>query len=283
MSGPSARHFALFRIALGAWLALHFLRLLPYAAEVYSAEGLFPDMQPFFWIVFPTPLRWLDSPRAAQAFLAVSAGLGALLALGVRRPWVCVALWFCLASGAARNFMSFNLSMNYMGWVLLAMALTPEGEGWSLGERGPRPGFGVPPTLVKGLWAILGLSYSVSGYVKLGLPEWTQGLAVQRLLVSGVAREGPVNALMLALPEPALSLASWFVLGLELIYLPLVALRWTRPWAWAAMVGMHLVIGSTTRITELSLSMILVHLLVFDPSWLGLKMSSRSQSDIKEM
>ena len=84
----SARHLALFRIALGAWLCAHFLRLFPYAAELYSREGLFPSMEPVFWILFPTPLRWWDSPLAAQVYVGVCAALSALLALGVARPAV---------------------------------------------------------------------------------------------------------------------------------------------------------------------------------------------------
>ncbi|MCB9760032.1 MAG: HTTM domain-containing protein [Alphaproteobacteria bacterium] len=259
--------FIAFRVGVGLFLLQHFLRLLPYAPALFSDQGMFPDPGYAFWILFPSPLRFFGSPAAATAFVALNAALALAFALGLGRRGVALGLWYGLASLAARNFMSFNLSLNFLGWLLLACALIPPGEGWALGGHRD-PDWAVPDTLRRGFWAILGLAYTVSGLAKLEQAEWVHGEAVSRLLASGIARHNALGEALLALPAPALQAMSWTALGLELLHLPLIALRPTRPLAWLGVVAMHALIGATTTITELSLAMILVQLFVFDLRWI---------------
>ena len=42
---PSEGHFALFRIALGAYLLFHFASLLTHAGRIFGSEGMLPDAQ----------------------------------------------------------------------------------------------------------------------------------------------------------------------------------------------------------------------------------------------
>lgn len=272
---PGGGQLALLRALLGLHLAALFAGQLPWAAELYGPAGVLPDPGVLPWVVFPDVLRLLDGPLVAPAFLVGATALALAFTAGLLRPLAALGLWFALATLSARNFFTFNLSNNYLGWLLLAFALIPGREPWSLDRRlrGAPDDWAVPRTLVVGTWAVVALSYSVSGLSKLALAEWTQGVAVQGLLASAIAR--PAAAWVLALPTPALVAASWAVLVLELGHAPLCLRPRGRALAWTGMVAVHLGIAATTTLTPLSLGVLLFHGFLFDPGWLPGRLRAR--------
>ena len=80
--------FAAFRIALGVYLTVYFLSIVPYAGELLSAEGVVPDVRlNLSQRSFPDVLVVATSPAAARTFCALAAGAAMLLAIGLfRRP-----------------------------------------------------------------------------------------------------------------------------------------------------------------------------------------------------
>ena len=91
----SPYQFALFRIALGLYLALHFAHLVPYGAELFSREGIFPDPGlNFTFGILPNPLEHWDSPALVIGMLVVLTVLSLLFAAGIARRPVAIVLWY---------------------------------------------------------------------------------------------------------------------------------------------------------------------------------------------
>src|SRR5690242_4514244 len=113
----SSNQFGIFRIFFGAYLLIHFLYLLPYAAELFSREGVLPraDMNALFGI-FPNILAVWDSPYAVTGFVGWMAVLSGLFMLGIRRRWVSLFLWYGWACLFNRNNLISNPSLAYVGF-----------------------------------------------------------------------------------------------------------------------------------------------------------------------
>jgi predicted DCC family thiol-disulfide oxidoreductase YuxK len=143
--------------------------------------------------------------------------------------------------------------------MLLACALVPE---TSKGK------WAMPKALYWGAWLILSLGYTVSGVHKLGSPSWVDGTAILRLLDNPLARDVPWREWLLHGPAFIPEAMAFFSLGLELLFLPLALFRWTRPWVWLAMAGMHLGILALVSFADLTLGILMIHLFTFDSGWL---------------
>ncbi len=269
MTAPyAARQFAALRVLTGLYLLICFLQVLPYAAELYSREGILPEAAlnaTAAW--FPNVLAVADAPAQVMGCVAGLALLAALLAAGVARPVVAALLWYGWACLVNRNLLTLNPSLPYVGWLLLAMVVAPPGEGWSV--RGRRStAWSLPAGLWWGGWTLLGVGYTISGFVKLMSPSWITGEAVRFVLESPIARLGPIRNAVLSWPPSVLAGLTWGVLAAELLAGPLVLFARTRAAAWALMVSVHIGILLTVDLTYITLGMLLAHAFVFDPAWL---------------
>lgn len=130
------------------------------------------------------------------------------------------------------------------------------------------PGWRFPPRLFAAAWIVLAVSYTVSGVLKLRSPEWVQGRAFAMFLANTLHRDGFVWGFLHALPSPVLAVVNWFALGTETLCGPLALWRRTRPVAWVALAGMHLLVLTTMRTTMLSLGALLPLAFTFDARWL---------------
>ena len=258
-----------FRLVLGAYLAVHFAHLAPWAAELFSSRGVLPDgrTSPFIHL-FPNVLALADGPAFVTVLVAAAAVLAVLLALGVADRVGAVVLAYVLACLYGRNPLIANPSLPYVGWLLLAHAtLRPLPAGVGLWRGEPAGGYQVSRPMQAAAWIVLAAGYSFSGYTKLVSPSWLDGSAVARVLASPLARPGWLRDALLALPAGALHVASWAALALELTFLPLAVLPRLRRWLWAAMLGMHVTLIALVAFADLSFGMVVFHLFVADPAW----------------
>ena len=202
--------------------------------------------------------------------LGLGAVLGLALAVGWRDRVAAFLLWYLLACLHARNPLTANPSMPYVGLVLLVHACLPRAPFLSWDARGrtdPGGGWRMTPSLWAVVWIALALGYTYSGWTKLASPSWVDGSALARVLENPLAHPtGPATWLRAA-PDGLLRVATWSALGLELAFAPLALCRRTRPWVWAALLAMHLGILATIDFADLSLGMVLVHAFTFDPAW----------------
>jgi hypothetical protein len=157
----------------------------------------------------------------------------------------------------------------YVGWLLLACALVPNGEGMRLGPaRHATTDFRVPPIILGGGWLILGVGYTLSGVDKLlHSPSWLNGDALRFISDGPLARGGPLDTLLRALPAWVQSVLGYLVLGCELGFGVSCLLARTRKLAWSVMTGLQLGILGVLSLDELTLGMLIAHLFVPDPRW----------------
>jgi len=271
-NGWTAGQYTLFRIVFGAYLFVHFLQLLPWGGEVFSREGVLPEasaspLTPYF----PNVLSTCDSPAFVTGFIALGALLSVVLLLGKYDRPAAVGLWYIWTCLLGRNPLISNPSIPYVGWILLAHACL-SGAGFSDWiRRGRLKGVAVwrmPAVLFGAAWAIMALGYTYSGFTKLMSPSWADGTALMRMLSNPLGRPGPVHAFLLAIPPAFLMAAAWGALGLELLFAPLALLRRLRPWLWALLAAMHLLLIVLVDFADLSLGMLMLHFFTFDPAWI---------------
>lgn len=261
--------FAIFRIVFGLYLTIHFGMLIPWAAELFSREGIIADpaLNPMHGL-FPNPLVWWDSAVMATGFCVALTLLSVCYTLGIARRSVALLLWFGSTALMHRNNLIVNPSLAYLGLLLVLSALIPaDGK--------------IPHMVLICAWVLLAFGYTFSGIVKLDSLSWQDGSAIARLLENPLARDWPLRLWMLSLPPVMLKALTWGSLALELLYLPLCLSRTSRKYAWLLMVLLHLGIMLLVDFADLTVGMLMAHFFVFDPSWLParwLQMATKSCS-----
>lgn len=260
---PSARQFAVFRILLGGYLALHFWTLVPYAGELFSNRGMLPDARELPTALFPNPLAGA-TPSDARLWLSVGCALAVALAAGVWRRPVALVLWFGWACLFNRNPFIANPSIPYVGWLLLACAVIPNEAPLRPSLPRPDDDWAVPQPLYFGAWLLLGLGYTLSGLHKLASPSWLDGTAVRHVLELPLARDTALRDAALSLPRGVFASLAYSGLIAEITALPLFVIPATRPYAWWGLGGMQLGILCLLDFADLTLGMLLFHAFVFD-------------------
>ncbi|MEP4078984.1 DCC1-like thiol-disulfide oxidoreductase family protein [Haloferula sp.] len=263
----SGWQFTVFRIVFGLYLMIHFLSLIPYAGELFGANGLISsvELNPTSGL-FPTPFAWGLSDGMCAALIGGLAVFSLLFASGLGRTWLAVILWFGWSALFHRNNLIANPSIPYVGLLLLLCALVPKGEPLSRGDS--VNGWSMPRWVWRCAWVLMAVGYTFSGWTKLSSPSWMDGLAMRFLLENPLARDGWMRDLMLMLPDGFLMGLTWLTLFAELLFLPLALWHKSRPWIWLLLVGMHLGIIAVVDFADLSLGMLMIHLFTFDPDWL---------------
>jgi predicted DCC family thiol-disulfide oxidoreductase YuxK len=271
-NGWTGGQYSIFRAIFGAYLFVHFAQLAPWTAEVFSNGGQLPDAaaSPILHY-FPNVLAFCDSPAFLSCFVALGAGLSLLFAAGIQDRWAAVGTWYVWACLLGRNPLIANPSIPYVGWMLLAHAALPRPRFGAWVSRGRVAGelpWRMPPPIFAAAWILMALGYSYSGVTKLLSPSWQDGSALLRMLANPLGRPGGIHGVLLALPPILVKTATWGALSLELLFAPLSLFRRLRPWLWGLLLSMHVLLIVAVDFADLSLGMVMLHLLTFDPAWI---------------
>lgn len=271
-NGWTGGQYSLFRALFGLYLAVHFIQLIPWGAELFSNAGALSQatLSPLARL-FPNLLVLFDAPWQVAALLGAAAAAALLFAAGLLDRAAAIFLWYVWACLLGRNPLIANPGIPYVGWLLLAHALLPGAPYGSWGARqrlDPDGGWTMPQPIWRAAWILMALGYGYSGVTKLGSRSWVDGSAIRYVLENPLARPGFLRDLLVSLPDPLLQVATWGALGLELLFLPLALFRRARPLLWGALLAMHVVLVVLIDFTDLSLGMIVLHLFTFDPAWL---------------
>jgi len=245
--------------------------LLPYSTELLSAEGLLGTQWRglrFFQSALPNYLEANPSPGVAYAFVLVLTLAGAGVALGWFRRTCALVAWYAFACIVDRNVGLSNPGIPFAGWLCLACAIVPSGEGWTVSSRRANPDWQMPPALFRAAWIVMAVAYSVSGIAKLQSPEWIDGTALSYVIDLPFARQEGVVRLVAASPDFLLRIFTWTALVGEALFAPLSLFRVGRAIAWSMMVGMHVTLLLVMDFPELSSGMLLIHVFTFDRRWL---------------
>ncbi len=271
-NGWTGGQYSLFRCALGSYLLIHFLRLVPWGAEVFSNAGMLADASASpLYPIFPDVLFVWDSPAVVSVVLLAGAGFAAAFALGVRDRIAALALWYLWACLFNRNPLISNPGLPFVGWILIAHAFVPARPYGSWGARGrvdPAGDWRFPDSIHRAAWIVMAIGYSYSGLAKLTSPSWLDGSALAHVLGNPLARPTFLREALLGLPHALTAIATWGALALEITFAPLALFRRLRPWLWLAMLGMHLSLMVLIDFADLSMGMLMLHFFTFDPAWL---------------
>ena len=253
----NARFYCIFRVLFGAYLSIHFGMLVPYAAELFGSAGMLPDpaLNPLKCL-FLSPLTVWD---IAPEFCALLTAVSVSFMCGWWPRAAAVLLWFGSTALFHRNNLTANPSLAYIGLLLLLSALV-------------RRDGTVPRMAVICAWVLLAAGYSFSGLAKLGSPSWLDGSAMTRLMMNPLTRDCMLRNVLLTLPSWMMQALTWGTLLLEVAYVPLCLHRSSRGVAWLAMVIMHGGILLLVDFADLTLGMLMMHLFVFDPRWLPVRL-----------
>jgi predicted DCC family thiol-disulfide oxidoreductase YuxK len=270
-NGWTGGQYSLVRAVFGTYLFVHFIQLAPWAAELFSNQGILADSRksPLLHL-FPNILALWDTPAFVTSLVTLAAILSIPFAIGWHDRIAAVALWYIWACLHGRMPLISNPGLPYVGWLLLAHACLPPAPYGSVAARGrvdPGGGWRMPPCIFLVAWIVMALGYTYSGLLKLNSPSWLDGSAVARVLENPLARAGLARESLLSLPEWALRVASWAALAAELAFAPLALISRFRPWLWAVLLALHLGLIVLINFADLSLGMVMLHLFTFDPAW----------------
>ena len=261
-----AYQFAMFRVIFGLYLLIHFLYLIPVSGEIWSSSGLISDVKfNLTYGAFPNILYLFDSAMAVTIFVSVMALLSFFIMIGFFRRTSSLLLWYGWACLFHQNNLILNPGLPMVGWLLLAFALIPKGEGWGVEKEDGS--WAMPPLLYWGAWVIVGVSYTISGIDKAMAPSWIDGSAITHLLNNPLARDYFIRDLLLSTPELFRQILTWSALALEIGFAFLVIFSKTRIIAWFMIMAMHLGILIIVDFPDLTLGVIMIHLFTFDPRW----------------
>jgi hypothetical protein len=278
-NGWTCGKYSSFRAALGAYLFIHFVQLAPWAAELFSNHGVLPRASDSPVIkLFPNILAIWDSPSFVTALVIAGAVFSLLFAAGAFDRTAAVSIWYIWACLYGRDPLISNPSIPYVGLLLLAHAClrpVPYGSLAALVRGRPADGWKLDESVYTVVWILMALGYTYSGYTKLVSPSWIDGTALTAVLNNPLARPGPARTALLALPIPIMRLATWAVVAAELAFAPLALSSKLRPWIWGLILLMHLALTIVINFAELSIGMVILHGLTFNPSWIIRRKSIR--------
>lgn len=261
--------FALARIALGLYLVVHYATLLPFAEVLYSSEGMLASAALNPAPVTLTPLAVLDSPGIVTGLVVTLIAAAASYTVGFRTRTMGVILGIGAFFLWHRNMLTLNPSLPFLGFWFVAQAFTDPDPPFSLDRlrAGTGASRGVPPDVLRALWIVHAVGYSFSGWTKLTSPSWLDGSAVRRMLDGPIGLDNPASRALAASPDLFLSVATWGVVTLELLAVPLALSPRLRPWLWGALLAMHTGLLVMVDLGNISAGMIVAHLFLFDPRW----------------
>ncbi|WP_250655970.1 DCC1-like thiol-disulfide oxidoreductase family protein [Alkalimarinus coralli] len=265
--------YSVYRVLLGGYLIVHFLQLLPWATELFSAQGMVADAAYSPLInAFPNVLGFYDQPWFVMLLVVSAAMASFMFLLGYKDKWAAVWVWFVLACLFGRNPLIANPALPYLGWMLLAHLFIPSapyGSVAALGRTNPAGSWRMPRSVFVAAWGIMALTYTYSGYTKLLSPSWLAGDTVSLVLQNPLARDYFLRDIFLLLPDGVLGFVTHSILWVEYLFLPLVFVPFLRRFMWEAMFIVQLGFLFLLNFPDLTVVMLLFHLLTFDPAWLS--------------
>lgn len=241
--------FKFFRIIFGTFLFFHFFFLFGSLEVLFSEKYLALSNGGFLNI-----LSYMNSTTSLTVLNGCACVLSIFVCFNFQRRCASGLLLYIHSCLLLKNPMILNVSYDYLGWLLLALALIPPEHSKNSSSA---PHWKVPRYIYLGGWLIFGMGYTLNGVLKLQSPVWFDGTALSiiiphdRLLSNEWVRAG-----LMSLPPLTLKILTWITAYAELLCLPLLIFRKTRVLIWFVILGLHLNALVIFKIKDLSLIMI---------------------------
>lgn len=254
-------------------LVISQLRVFPYISELYLEQVPYErliDLAPYAF--FPSIFHLFRNSFVLHGASILMMGLALLIGIGKFRKIASVLYWYLMASFYALNHYTLSPELAFLGWLLLMLSLIPTP---SIAEKSE---WRMPTVVYLGALTVLGFGYMYAGYTKFQNPNWRTGEALGLIFEKSPITYSWIASLAGSIPDWFLNLASWSVLGTQLLALPLLLLSFTRPYVWSFFVLVHLFTLITLDLSEVAIGMLVFHLFVADGDWL-----ERVQRRIKKL
>lgn len=279
-NGWTSGQYSVFRIFLGIYLFVHFIHLIPYSTELFSNQGVLPSGRLSPLSFFPMLYSGYDAPWFVQGSLILAALAAFALTIGWQDRLAALWIGYVLASLFCRNPLIANPSLPYVGFMMLAHLFVPRTHYGSITRKTSAEfikNWELHSAVFLSAWIVLAASYSYSGYTKLLSPSWVAGDTIEYVLQNPLARPWALQKLMLWLPPIFLTLLTWFVLYVELFFLPLAAWKPLRKWLWLTMLVIQFGFLFLLNFADLTIGMLLFHLFTFNPKWIAARPFIRNE------
>ncbi len=192
--------------------------------------------------------------------LNIILALTCLIFLNLFTQFFAFLCWIFCSFFLFSNTYLYGINHDYVGWLLLAISAVRVSKNKPF----------MPSVLYNGAWIVLGLGYFASGYNKLFLTDyWHNGNALKLLYASSpvfINLQGLENNYYV---EILLKFLTWTFMYVEILFLPALLNKYTRFAVYFIMLFGHVGIATTTNMMEVSISIILFHVFVFDSRWLA--------------
>jgi vitamin K-dependent gamma-carboxylase len=249
-----------FRIAFGLLVAFHVWRnsLHHGVYNTWLAPRFLFKYYGFSW-VHPWPGHGLYIHWIALGVFALFVAAGFLYRLSTPLLFLSCAYFFLLEEA---RFVNHNYLICLFSFLLIVI---PAHRAFSIDSR-LNPGIRSQQTPAWTLWLLraqIGVVYFFAGIAKIS-PDWIHGEQMRSLL--SIWTDLPVIGQLLR-TEWAIYIASYGVLLLDLLLVPLLLWRRTRIWAFCAAVTFHLINAYRFNIGIFPWLAIAATTLYFTPSW----------------
>lgn len=247
----SKRHlFSIVRILLGIYMCIYF------CAQYKEFDVLFVN---FF---HPT----LEKIFFSKFFIGVGFLASLLFTFGIIRrlsaPFILLACLFLLQ----QNQFLYEVHFGYIGWMLLCFMILAEGEPYSLYPKSVHS-WRYPKIFHYLCLLSLGSSYTASGLAKHIFDGWNSGEAIKFFFHAGMSRPY-VRILSENFNQEFYIFMTYFVGLIEVITLPMLFYKKTRPYIWLILTAGQLQMIFISKIYNVSIAMFIFHIFCFNPAWI---------------
>lgn len=253
--------YSVLRIATGLYFFAVFVHYSFYADIISQSDFFFKDITS----PFPSLIPFLETTLLIQIYFYAFSFLSFLFAFGIAHRVNAFLIWFGWASLVNLFIYIAVPSDPFLGWLILSTIFLPMTKKQQSDSR-------INKLVYWGAAVVLGLGYFVSGINKFGSPSWLNGEAFRFIISNPIARMYllPLEMSLDSIPNICIQFMSWFVLAIEILFLPLFLISATRRWAWLLATAWHIGALILLDIPFVSLGMVLFHLYLYDRQWFSL-------------
>ncbi len=251
--------FRIFQFILGSYLCVHFLDQIihnkfneTFGANMPYTKKMtpFPNFLDYDWEVEEYSL--IHCMFTVFAMMFVFDAVFPTFCHHIK-SWNAFLLWFYWVSLLNRNILIANPGIPYVGFLLMSYIFVP-----FLSKEGKKALYNITIFFV-------GFGYTISGLHKLQCPSWIDGSALYNILSGPLARDNIIRDTLIQYPN-FMKLATWGSLSFEILSLILVASPYTRSLTTIMYLVFHIGILSVINFADLTMGMLLVHILTLELS-----------------
>lgn len=267
----SPHQFSIFRILLGFYLIVYFIRLIPFGTELFSSNGMVENVL-MNWTSGVLPIIvYLTHPVFITCLLSIMVILSISLVLGLFRRTSAILLWIGWMLLLNMNNFTGDPSLPFVGLLLLSLAVIPTGEPFSFSNKifkvkNPKAWF-MPSILYWGIWIVFGISFTLSGVEKLMSPAWYGGTAALLLYQGPFAFHNIFTDILRNLSLWFNKFTTWIILYSQLLGLPSLFFNRTRLLFWSITTVLFVFSLLLLKLTDVLIAMLLFYFFIMDSTW----------------